>query len=282
MTAPPPPRSSPSTTTATLLAQVIVNEGLRNVAAGANPIAIRRGVDKAVNAVVEEMRKNAQEVSTKKQIASVGTISASDPEIGNKISDAMEVVGKDGVITVEESQTFGIDIDTVEGMQFDKGYISPYFSTNNETMTAELDSPYILMTDQKVSNIQDILPILEAVQKQGAPLLIIAEDVDGEALATLILNKLRGVLNVCAVKAPGYGDRRKRMLEDIAILTGGQVAMKELGVQLTESSSPMSPPRCSAAPSPSRSPRTTPPSSAAPAPRRPSTSVSPRSRPSTT
>ena len=222
------------TTTATLLAQVIVNEGLRNVAAGANPIAIRRGVDKAVNAVVEEMRKNAQEVSTKQQIASVGTISASDPEIGNKISDAMEVVGKDGVITVEESQTFGIDIDTVEGMQFDKGYISPYFSTNNETMTAELDSPYILMTDQKVSNIQDILPILEAVQKQGAPLLIIAEDVDGEALATLILNKLRGVLNVCAVKAPGYGDRRKRMLEDIAILTGGQVAMKELGVQLTD------------------------------------------------
>ena len=222
------------TTTATLLAQVIVNEGLRNVAAGANPIAIRRGVDKAVNAIVEEMRKNAQEVSTKKQIASVGTISASDPEIGAKISDAMEVVGKDGVITVEESQTFGIDIDTVEGMQFDKGYISPYFSTNNETMTAELDSPYILMTDQKISNIQEILPILEAVQKQGAPLLIIAEDVDGEALATLILNKLRGVLNVCAVKAPGYGDRRKRMLEDIAILTGGQVAMKELGVQLTD------------------------------------------------
>ena len=222
------------TTTATLLAQVIVNEGLRNVAAGANPIAIRRGVDKAVNAIVEEMRANAQEVSTKKQIASVGTISASDPEIGAKISDAMEVVGKDGVITVEESQTFGIDIDTVEGMQFDKGYISPYFSTNNENMTAELDSPYILMTDQKISNIQDILPILEAVQKQGAPLLIIAEDVDGEALATLILNKLRGVLNVCAVKAPGYGDRRKRMLEDIAILTGGQVAMKELGVQLTD------------------------------------------------
>ena len=222
------------TTTATLLAQVIVNEGLRNVAAGANPIAIRRGVDKAVNAVVDEMKSTAQEVSTKQQIASVGTISASDPEIGAKISDAMEVVGKDGVITVEESQTFGIDIDTVEGMQFDKGYISPYFSTNNENMTAELDSPYILMTDQKVSNIQDILPILEAVQKQGAPLLIIAEDVDGEALATLILNKLRGVLNVCAVKAPGYGDRRKRMLEDIAILTGGQVAMKELGVQLTD------------------------------------------------
>ena len=222
------------TTTATLLAQVIVNEGLRNVAAGANPIAIRRGIDKAVDAVVAEMKKSAQQVSTKEQIASVGTISASDPEIGKKISDAMEVVGKDGVITVEESQTFGIDIETVEGMQFDKGYISPYFSTNNDTMTAELSDPYILMTDQKVSNIQDVLPILEAVAKQGSPLLIIAEDVDGEALASLILNKLRGALNVCAVKAPGYGDRRKRMLEDIAILTGGQVAMKELGVNLTD------------------------------------------------
>ena len=227
------------TTTATLLAQVIVNEGLRNVAAGANPIAIRRGIDKAVDAVVAEMKKSAQQVSTKEQIASVGTISASDPEIGKKISDAMEVVGKDGVITVEESQTFGIDIDTVEGMQFDKGYISPYFSTNNDTMTAELSDPYILMTDQKVSNIQDVLPILEAVAKQGSPLLIIAEDVDGEALASLILNKLRGALNVCAVKAPGYGDRRKRMLEDIAILTGGQVAMKELGVNLTDVSAEM-------------------------------------------
>ncbi|MCI2086639.1 MAG: chaperonin GroEL [Olsenella sp.] len=222
------------TTTATLLAQVIVNEGLRNVAAGANPIAIRRGIDKAVDAVVAEMKDSAMEISTKQQIASVGTISAGDPEIGEKISDAMEVVGKDGVITVDESQTFGIDIDTVEGMQFDKGYISPYFATNNDNMTAELDNPYILMTDQKISNIQDILPILEAVSKQGAPLLIIAEDVDGEALATLILNKLRGTLNVAAVKAPGYGDRRKRMLEDIAILTGGQVAMKELGVQLTD------------------------------------------------
>ena len=222
------------TTTATLLAQVIVNEGLRNVAAGANPIAIRRGVDKAVEAVVAQMKDSAQQVSTKEQIASVGTISASDPTVGQKIADAMEVVGKDGVITVEESQTFGIDIDTVEGMQFDKGYISPYFATNNDNMTAELSNPYILMTDQKVSNIQDILPILEAVQKQGSPLLIIAEDVDGEALATLILNKLRGVLNVCAVKAPGYGDRRKRMLEDIAVLTGGQVAMKELGINLTD------------------------------------------------
>ena len=222
------------TTTATLLAQVIVNEGLRNVAAGANPIAIRRGIVKAVTAVVDEMKSTAKDVSTKKQIAAVGTISAGDPEIGNKISDAMEVVGKDGVITVDESQTFGIDIDTVEGMQFDKGYISPYFATNNENMTAELQDPYILMTDQKVSNLQDILPVLEAVSKQGASLLIIAEDVDGEGLASLILNKLRGTLNVCAVKAPGYGDRRKRMLEDIAALTGGQVAMKELGVSLSD------------------------------------------------
>ena len=222
------------TTTATLLAQVIVNEGLRNVAAGANPIAIRRGIDKAVAAVVAEMKSSAQDVSTKNQIAAVGTISAGDPEIGNKISDAMEVVGKDGVITVDESQTFGIDIDTVEGMQFDKGYISPYFATNNENMTADLQDPYILMTDQKVSNLQDILPVLEAVSKQGSSLLIIAEDVDGEGLASLILNKLRGTLSVCAVKAPGYGDRRKRMLEDIAVLTGGQVAMKELGVSLSD------------------------------------------------
>ena len=227
------------TTTATLLAQVIVNEGLRNVAAGANPIAIRRGVDKAVNAVVEKMKGASKDVSTKEQIASVGTISAGDPVVGSKIADAMEVVGKDGVITVEESHTFGLDIDTVEGMQFDKGYISPYFATDNETMTADLKDPYILMTDQKVSNIQDILPILEAVQKSGSPLLILAEDVDGEALATLILNKLRGTLNIAAVKAPGYGDRRKRMLEDIATLTGGQVAMKELGINLTDVSAEM-------------------------------------------
>ena len=205
------------TTTATLLAQVIVNEGLRNVAAGANPIAIRRGIDKAVHAAVEQMKGAAQGA----------------PEIGGKISEAMEVVGKDGVITVEEDKTnFGISIDTVEGMQFDKGYISPYFATENETMTAELSNPYVLMTDQKISNIQDILPVLEAIQRSGSPLLIIAEDVDGEALATLILNKLRGTLQVAAVKAPGYGDRRKRMLEDIAVVTGGQVAMKELGINL--------------------------------------------------
>lgn len=222
------------TTTATLLAQVIVNEGLRNVAAGANPIAIRRGIDKAVAAAVEEMKSCAQDVSTKKQIASVGTISAGDPQIGAKIADAMDVVGKDGVITVDESQTFGIDIDTVEGMQFDKGYISPYFATEQDTMTAELQNPYILLTDQKISNVQDVMPILEAVAKSGSPLLLIAEDVDGEALASLILNKIRGALQVAAVKAPGYGDRRKRMIEDIAVLTGGQVAMKELGVTLSD------------------------------------------------
>ena len=228
------------TTTATLLAQVIVNEGLRNVAAGADPLAIRRGIDKAVNAVVESMKSAAKPVDTKEQIASVGTISASDPQVGQKISDAMEVVGKDGVITVDEDKTnFGISVDTVEGMQFDKGYISPYFATDNSNMVTELDNPYILMTDQKVSNIQDILPVLEAVQKSGSSLLIIAEDVEGEALATLILNKLRGTLKIAAVKAPGYGDRRKRMLEDIAVLTGGQVAMEELGIKLSDTTAEM-------------------------------------------
>ena len=222
------------TTTATVLAQAIVHEGLRNVASGAAPAALKRGIEKAVEALSEKLGEIATPVDGKAQIASIASVSSQDSEIGDLLAEAFDKVGKDGVITVEESSTTAMELDFTEGMQFDKGYISPYFSTNNETMTAELDSPYILMTDQKVSNIQDILPILEAVQKQGAPLLIIAEDVDGEALATLILNKLRGVLNVCAVKAPGYGDRRKRMLEDIAILTGGQVAMKELGVQLTD------------------------------------------------
>jgi chaperonin GroEL len=222
------------TTTATLLAQVIVNEGLRNVTAGANPLAIRRGIDKAVEAVVEYMKGAAQPVSSKEQIASVGTISAGDENIGNKIAEAMEVVGKDGVITVEESQTFGIDIDTVEGMQFDKGYISPYFATDNERMEANFKDPYILVTDQKISNVQDIVPLLEDVMRSGKPLVIVAEDVDGEALATLILNKLRGALNIAAVKAPGYGDRRKRMLEDIAILTGAQPIMSDLGGKLAD------------------------------------------------
>ena len=222
------------TTTATLLAQAIVNDGLRNVAAGANPLAIRRGIDKAVNAAVAEMKKQAKPVETKEQIASVGTISACDPEVGEKIAEAMEVVGKDGVITVEDSQTFDITIDTVEGMQFDKGYVSAYFVTDNDRMEAVMKDPYILITDQKISSVQDIMPVLEAVQRAGRGLLIIAEDIDGEALPTLVLNKIRGALNVCAVKAPGYGDRRKRILEDIAVLTGGQAALDELGVKVAD------------------------------------------------
>lgn len=222
------------TTTATLLAQVLVNEGLRNVTAGANPLAIRRGVDRAVQAVVDQMKEDAIEVSSSEQIANVGSISAGDEQIGAKIAEAMDIVGKDGVITVEDSQTFGVDIETVEGMQFDKGYISPYMVTDTDKMQASLQNPYILLTDQKISSIQDIIDVLEAVMKSSRPLLIVAEDVDGEALATLILNKLRGTLNVVAVKAPGYGDRRKRMLEDIAVVTGGQVAMQELGVNLSD------------------------------------------------
>ena len=222
------------TTTATLLAQAIVNDGLRNVAAGANPLAIRRGIDKAVNAAVAEMKKQAKPVETKEQIASVGTISAGDPEVGEKIAEAMEVVGKDGVITVEDSQTFDITIDTVEGMQFDKGYVSAYFVTDNDRMEAVMKDPYILITDQKISSVQDIMPVLEAVQRAGRGLLIIAEDIDGEALPTLVLNKIRGALNVCADKAPGYGDRRKRILEDIAVLTGGQAALDELGVKVAD------------------------------------------------
>lgn len=222
------------TTTATLLAQAIVNDGLKNVAAGANPLAIRRGIDKAVNAAVAEMKVLAKPVETKEQIASVGTISAGDPEVGAKIADAMDVVGKDGVITVEDSQTFDITIDTVEGMQFDKGYVSAYFVTDNDRMEAVMKDPYILITDQKISNVQDIMPVLEAVSRAGKGLLIIAEDIDGEALPTLVLNKIRGALNVCAMKAPGYGDRRKRMLEDIAVLTGGQAALDELGIKVAD------------------------------------------------
>ncbi len=222
------------TTTATLLAQAIVNDGLKNVAAGANPLAIRRGIDKAVSAAVAAMKGQAQPVETKEQIASVGTISAADPEVGAKIADAMDVVGKDGVITVEDSQTFDITIDTVEGMQFDKGYVSAYFVTDNDRMEAVMKDPYILITDQKISNVQDIMPVLEAVSRAGKGLLIIAEDIDGEALPTLVLNKIRGALNVCAVKAPGYGDRRKRLLEDIAVLTGGQAALDELGIKVAD------------------------------------------------
>ncbi|MCX8007975.1 MAG: chaperonin GroEL [Coriobacteriia bacterium] len=220
------------TTTATLLAQVIVREGLRNVAAGANPLAIKRGIEKAVDAVVAEIRANAKDIEDKDEIAHVGSISAADETIGNKIAEAMEVVGKDGVITVEESQTFGIEIETVEGMQFDKGYISPYMITDPDRMEAVLEDPFILVANQKIGNIQDLLPVLEKVMQAGRPLLIIAEDVEGEALATLIVNKLRGTFTSVAVKAPGFGDRRKRMLEDIAIVTGGQVVSEELGYKL--------------------------------------------------
>ena len=220
------------TTTATLLADAIVSEGLRNVTAGADALGIRRGIEKAVDAVVEAIKADATPVSDKEQIANVGTISAGDAEIGEKIAEAMEVVGKDGVITVEDSQTFDITIDTVEGMQFDKGYVSAYFVTDNDRMEAVMKDPYILITDQKISSVQDIMPVLEAVQRAGRGLLIIAEDIDGEALPTLVLNKIRGALNVCAVKAPGFGDRRKRILEDIAVLTGGQAALDELGVKV--------------------------------------------------
>ena len=222
------------TTTATLLADVMIRDGLKNVTAGANPIAIRTGMNKAVDALVEKVKKDAKEVKTFDEIKNVGAISAGDPQIGEKIADAMEKVGKDGVITVEDSNTFGIDIDVVEGMEFDKGYLSPYMVNNTETMKAELSNPYILITDQKISAIQDILPLLEGIMQSGKPLLIIAEDVESEALATLVLNKIRGTLNVVAVKAPGFGDRRKRMLEDIAIVTGGQPIMEELGVALSD------------------------------------------------
>ncbi len=220
------------TTTATLLAQVIVREGLRNVAAGANPLAIKRGIEKAVEAVVEGIKANAKEIEDKEEIAHVGAISAADDAIGDKIAEAMDVVGKDGVITVEESQTFGIDIETVEGLQFDKGYISMYMVTDADRMEAVLNDPVILIANQKIGNIQDLLPILEKVMQGGKQLLIIAEDVEGEALATLIVNKLRGTFTTVAVKAPGFGDRRKRMLEDIAIVTGGQVVSEELGYKL--------------------------------------------------
>ncbi len=222
------------TTTATLLADVMIRDGLKNVTAGANPIAIRTGMNKAVDALVEKVKKDAKEVKTFDEIKNVGAISAGDPQIGEKIADAMEKVGKDGVITVEDSQTFDITIDTVEGMQFDKGYVSAYFVTDNDRMEAVMKDPYILITDQKISSVQDIMPVLEAVQRAGRGLLIIAEDIDGEALPTLVLNKIRGALNVCAVKAPGYGDRRKRILEDIAVLTGGQAALDELGVKVAD------------------------------------------------
>ncbi|EEU6706565.1 chaperonin GroEL [Campylobacter coli] len=218
------------TTTATVLAHAIFKEGLRNITAGANPIEVKRGMDKACEAIVAELKKLSREVKDKKEIAQVATISAnSDEKIGNLIADAMEKVGKDGVITVEEAKSINDELNVVEGMQFDRGYLSPYFITNAEKMTVELSNPYILLFDKKIANLKDLLPVLEQIQKTGKPLLIIAEDIEGEALATLVVNKLRGVLNISAVKAPGFGDRRKAMLEDIAILTGGEAISEELG-----------------------------------------------------
>ena len=220
------------TTTATVLAQIIVREGLKNVAAGANPVILRSGVEKAVEAAVEAIRAQSTEISGKDEIARVGAICARSEEVGNVIADAIDKVGKDGVVNVEESQTFGMDLEFTEGMQFDKGYLSPYFVTDQERMEAVLDDPYILIANQKIGNVQDVLPLLNQVMQSNRPLLIISEDVEGEALATLIVNKLRGTFNAAAVKAPGFGDRRKRMLEDIAILTGGEVITEELGLKL--------------------------------------------------
>ncbi|ARJ56885.1 chaperonin GroEL [Campylobacter cuniculorum] len=218
------------TTTATVLAHAIFKEGLRNITAGANPIEVKRGMDKACEAIITELKKLSREVKDKKEIAQVATISAnSDEKIGTLIADAMEKVGKDGVITVEEAKSINDELNVVEGMQFDRGYLSPYFITNADKMQVELSSPYILLYDKKITNLKDLLPILEQIQKTGKPLLIVAEDIEGEALATLVVNKLRGVLNISAVKAPGFGDRRKAMLEDIAILTGGEVISEELG-----------------------------------------------------
>ncbi len=222
------------TTTATLLADAIVSEGLRNVTAGSDALGIRRGVSKSVEAIVEEIKKNSIEVSGKEQIANVGTISAGDAEIGEKIAEAMDLVGKDGAISVEESQTFGMELEHVEGMQYERGYISPYMATDMEKMEANLQDPYILLTDMKISSIQDMVTLLEAVMKSGRPLLIIAEDVEGEALATILLNKLRGTFNCVAIKAPGFGDRRKRILEDIATVTGAQVIDKDFGMTLAD------------------------------------------------
>ena len=222
------------TTTATVLAQAIVSEGLKNLEAGANPIVLRKGIKKAVLAAVESIQKQSSKVKGKDQIAKVAGISAGDSAVGEMVADAMEKVSKDGVITIEESKTMQTELDLVEGMEFDRGYISAYMSTDMEKMEANLDDPYILITDKKISNIQDILPLLEQVVKTGAKLLIIAEDIEGEALTTLIVNKLRGTFNVVAVKAPGYGDRRKEMLKDIAILTGGEVIAEELGLDLKD------------------------------------------------
>ena len=226
------------TTTATLLAQSIIREGFKNVTAGANPMVLKKGISGAVDAAVDYLKSTAKPVDDKDSIAQVASVSANDAEIGQLIAEAMEKVGKDGVITVEESKTLGTSLDVVEGMQFDRGYLSPYMA-NNEKMEAVMNKPYILLTDKKISSIQDIIPLLESIMKAGRSLLIVAEDVDGEALATLVLNKLRGTLDVVAVKAPGFGDRRKAMMEDIAVLTGGVVISEELGYELREATMDM-------------------------------------------
>ncbi len=220
------------TTTATVLAQALVREGLRNVAAGANPMALKRGIEAAADAVATQLLEMSKEVETKDQIAATASISAADPQIGEIIAEAMEKVGKEGVITVEESNTFGLELELTEGMRFDKGYISPYFVTDPERMETVLEDPYILLVNQKISNVKDMLPVLEKVMQSGKPLMILAEDVEGEALATLVVNKIRGTFKSVAVKAPGFGDRRKAMLQDIAILTGGTVISEEIGLKL--------------------------------------------------
>src|SRR3954451_4307549 len=220
------------TTTATVLAQALVREGLRNVVAGSNPMSLKRGIDKAVAAAVESIKEQAKEVDDKSEIAQVASISAADSAIGDVIADAIDKVGKDGVVTVEESNTFGMELEFVEGMQFDKGYLSPYFVTDPERQEAILDDPFILIANQKISAVHDMLPVLEKVMQNGKPLLIIAEDVEGEALATLVVNKIRGTFPSVAVKAPGFGERRKAMLQDIATLTGGQVISEEVGLKL--------------------------------------------------
>ena len=227
------------TTTATLLAQIIIKEGFKNVAAGANPMVIKRGIQGAVDVAVSEIKRLAQDVDSKESIAQVASVSAADENIGGLIAEAMEKVGKDGVITVEESKTMGTTLDVVEGMQFDRGYFSPYMVTDTEKMEAVLENPYILITDKKISNIQEILPVLEQVVQQGRKLMIICDDLEGEALATIIVNKLKGTFECVAVKAPGFGDRRKAMLEDIAILTGGTVISEELGYELKETTADM-------------------------------------------
>jgi chaperonin GroEL len=220
------------TTTATVLAHAMVKEGLRNVAAGANPMSLKRGIEQAVDSAVEAIKNQAKEIEDKDEIAHVAAISAGDPEIGEQIAEAMDKVGKDGVITVEESQTFGMELDLVEGMRFDKGYISPYFITDPERMEAVLEEPYVLLANSKISAVKDMLPVLEKVMQGGKPLVVISEDVEGEALATLVVNKIRGTFKSVAVKAPGFGDRRKAMLQDMAILTGGQVISEEVGLKL--------------------------------------------------